>query len=823
MKILRTILLSVLPLTLAAVSVSCEKMPEEVPSSGEQMRFGAENATFTMTSETKASTGTSAVTALTSFKVKATQGAAGSETAVSGFENVTFSKYGETSDYTGGKTWPASNPNYNFYATNLSGNSPMTFAAGGTTIAAVNTQDVVCAYLPYGDVTYKSKNTLAFEHIFARVGSVTVVQETGYTVSAITVSITPKTGGTYDLRAGAGHTDATGWSAVTTGSATTIASAVGANSNDVWMVPGTYTITASWTASQTGGSSVSYSNKTQDVVITGGKINAITATLGGEMVFGVEVQEFTDNEIPLAFGLHQSSSGSLFSWAGGSETLTLGGYAGTWTVDYSTDGGVSYGSAPSGVTVTRTSSNNGVQVFSVNLAEATPASSGVALGTWPTDARYNTVIGSAGSPVDLSLLDIHGNVLPGGRTTANTYVVHAPGTYMLPLVYGNAITNGSANTGSYIAPAAGSDIVQHLHNAYDTEISSPYIETDVAANGKAVSSADLVWSERTGMISVNSALETHGGVKYLVFSVDAASINYGNAVVCVKDGSGDIVWSWLIWVTGDELWDETVEARVSPATREVHFLSEAIGTVPPTGTGNIYGEFDCIVRFRTAGNQELLYTITRNEARVYTSFNGNMQTPWYQFGRNVPHPRSNVTGYAGASDGNQVSMATAIKNPGVFYIRSASPYNWCSDNSSKFYNVWNMSQTAAGQNKAVVKSIFDPSPAGYTMPRRDDFKYFTTDGANHSGDGAHSYFNVVDRNGDSSITSADFVRGWYMKRTSTDSRGLYFPAAGTRSNGSGAVSNVGSNGYYWSSSPTSAGSGYYLYFNSGSLNPLNNR
>lgn len=804
-------------LALAAAFVSCNKeMSIEEPSSSE-IRFAAENASFTVEAQTKASTGTSEVTSLGSFKVAATTGAAGSETST--WNNVSFSGSG---DYTGGKTWPASNPSYNFYATNRSGDAPMTFNASGTTISATNTQDVVCAYLPSASVTYKAKNTLSFEHIFARISTVTVAQESGYTVSSVNIKITPKTGGTYNLRTGAGATDATGWSSLTTGEAVTIASTTGANSNDVWLVPGTYTITAGWVASQAGGSSVTYSGKTVDVVITRGKRNAITATLGGEMVFGVSVEEFDDNEVPLSFGLHQSSSGEHFSYAGGTENVTFSGYSGTWSVSYSTDGGSSYsGSAPSGVSVSRTSANQGEQVYAISLSAASPSSSGVTLNAaWPSDSRHTTPIGTPASPVDLSLLDIHGDVMAGGRTTANTYVVHAPGTYMIPLVYGNAITNGVANTQAYISPKSGSAIVANFKNAYDTNISSPYIETDVAANSKSVASASLTWADKANLISVNSALETHGGIKYLVFNIPSATIGYGNAVVSVKDNSGNVVWSWLVWVTGHELWDERIEARVTPSTSEVFFLSEGIGTVPPNGTGNIYSAFNCIVKFSTAGGQDLFYTISRDEARVYTSYSGATITPWYQFGRPTPHPSNAgaVEGTYTVSDGNQVSSGTMLQHPEMFFKRGASPYNWCSDNSSQFYNIWNNNQTSADQNVDVIKTVYDPCPAGYAMPRRNDFTYFTTDGGNHGTE--YNYFNVIDWNHDSTISSADFTYGWHMKRTASDNVGIYFPAAGYRSSGDGALYSVGGYGYWWSSCPYSAGGSRRLYFDSGNLYPL---
>ncbi len=53
---------------------------------------------------------------------------------------------------------------------------------------------------------------------------------------------------------------------------------------------------------------------------------------------------------------------------------------------------------------------------------------------------------------------------------------------------------------------------------------------------------------------------------------------------------------------------------------------------------------------------------------------------------------------------------------------------------------------------------------------------------------------------------------------------FYTPAAGYRNRESGALTNVGSNGYYWSSSSYAAGNinAGNLNFNSGNVYPLNN-
>lgn len=49
---------------------------------------------------------------------------------------------------------------------------------------------------------------------------------------------------------------------------------------------------------------------------------------------------------------------------------------------------------------------------------------------------------------------------------------------------------------------------------------------------------------------------------------------------------------------------------------------------------------------------------------------------------------------------------------------------------------------------------------------------------------------------------------------------ITFPAAGYRNCG-GAVSNVGTNGRYWSSTPDDSGNAWYLYFYSGGVNMSN--
>jgi len=282
MKTKAIIILSAL---LAPVPFSCSKENVQVSDNGQfkQIVFTAEGEGINVSAETK----TSAVTSLPSFNVNCVTGNLGST------EHSEFnSAFTGTGSYTGGKYWPSTNPSYKFYASNIA----ITPAATGPTVAASNSTDVVCAVC--SSPTYLSSNALTFNHIFARLGATTVTVQSGYSLSGFTLTITPNTGGTYNLFTGNGQTDGTGWSDLTAGSATTIATASGANTaTDIYLVPGNYNLTASYTLTKDA-YVITKTNVTRSVAITGGKINAISATLGGasatEITFTVSVTPWGD-------------------------------------------------------------------------------------------------------------------------------------------------------------------------------------------------------------------------------------------------------------------------------------------------------------------------------------------------------------------------------------------------------------------------------------------------------------------------------------------------------------------------------------------------
>ena len=259
--------------------------PESGQESG-KIQFVAGGPAVDYEVTTKATVNTATQLADNGFIANAVKGSAGSDVEV--WTNQAFTKVGDVWEQD--KWWPNDNQSYRFYAV-YPGSYTTTFAAGGPTIAATNANDILCAYK--GNATYKSVNTLAFEHIFARLCDVTVSPVSPYTISAITINITPKTGGTYNLYTGAGHSDGTGWTATTNGSATNIANTTpSTKSNDIYLVPGSYTLTATWTATKDNYTQT-FSNITKNVDLVGGMRNNITVSFTGngtEIQFGVSVE-----------------------------------------------------------------------------------------------------------------------------------------------------------------------------------------------------------------------------------------------------------------------------------------------------------------------------------------------------------------------------------------------------------------------------------------------------------------------------------------------------------------------------------------------------
>ena len=436
--------------------------------------------------------------------------------------------------------------------------------------------------------------------------------------------------------------------------------------------------------------------------------------------------------------------------------------------------------------------------------------------------------GTAAEPFDLSTV----NVATGetvASSSANCYVVQAPGYYKFPLVYGNTLKKGSYNQSANVSsksgtpgewrfddyrvyPALGEEEVStsierywadhltatnHPHSHYYIGYYRDHLDKPIVLGkpstinnlpnsvrydnfqhyiahrfaGKTLT-ARIVWTDAPGLVTDVAIAGTDTGA-YMTFQVPEENICQGNAMLAVLV-DGVIAWSWHIWVTDCDLTDRKT------GSNNYEFAPVNIGWCDPKDV-QLYPERKVYVRARQTdadGYASAPVLVTSKAGRII-SLGGN--SPYFQWGRKDPLQaaciRTMVTEEGTSvlpaekeyyyhadyseehvSAGEWVSLGTAIQHPHLFYVYSGpDPHggNWT---TSWIINLWNSLINGYGpaySDVAVLKTIYDPSPVGYSIPPR----------------GAYSGFN------DSSLlpgTDAEGTPGRYYGGT------IFLPEAGYR-------------------------------------------
>lgn len=221
--------------------------------------------------------------------------------------------------------------------------------------------------------------------------------------------------------------------------------------------------------------------------------------------------------------------------------------------------------------------------------------------------------------LDLSNVDVKGNALTNGQSTANCYVIHNPGTYRFPTIYGNAKKNGATNTKAYTSTKTGPNILTKFLKADGTEITKPEIE--------GIANACLIWQDTKDLIS-----EIKYENNYVSFAVKKETIHNGNAIIAVRNASNEILWSWHIWVTERDL--SSVEVT-NFQNKTYNFLPVNLGWC---GFGNEwYAPREVKTRLKQAGGKTADLTFQSNGEVLNSDYdlkNGN--NPYFQWGRKDP-------------------------------------------------------------------------------------------------------------------------------------------------------------------------------------------
>ena len=504
----------------------------------------------------------------------------------------------------------------------------------------------------------------------------------------------------------------------------------------------------------------------------GNKVIYNISLISEDVLIITEIETFDNNNSSKAFTV-TSTTGS--------------GTPEPWTTDYSTDNGVSWTSTcPSWLTSFPASGPGGITSHTATVSTYAGANAEDLI------LAAATVVGTQATPYDLST---RGNSTL--RNTANCYIINAPGYYQLPLVYGNAIKNGAPNPSAYTSSATSGAYLPVLLRHDDNPITDPYLYNQTVSSDVVPDNAVLVWQDASGLITnVNLTLDKHN----LTFDVAQATIAQGNAILAVRNSSNMILWSWHIWVT------PLVNAD-APATDDVinaanvafSFMQYNLGWCTIGSTPR-----SVMVRITQDGTSlSDTIVITQNPP---ISVNGGF-APYWQWGRKDPIPSS--TGYSQADNtlffgsgysfikgaSTNASIGTSIQNPNIVY--SAGSVDWCSTGGGGYFNMWSVHNIVNQLATTFVdKTVYDPSPVGFTVPAPCAWTGFST--ANQVG---------------------LFSAGWNLSLPNTKT--TFYPAAGIRNNGSGNLSSVNLGGYYWSAIPVSNAQSRTISFTEGGFTMSN--
>ena len=480
-------------------------------------------------------------------------------------------------------------------------------------------------------------------------------------------------------------------------------------------------------------------------------------------------------------------------------------------VGYSVDGGATYTpNKPAWMTALSKENGNGGTAADQGTATLTKDVTDL-LAKRNKELKTATALGSSSAPYDLSTKG--GSVV--NRSTANSYLISAPGHYRIPLVYGNAIENGATNANAYIShAAAGNSLV--LYNFQDHAghaIDDPWIEKTNGGANSGVDGAEVVWADAADL--VHSPSITHvGGEGFLDFEVTAADIQSGNAVVAVTKGSGaskTVLWSWHLWFAPKDALDKIKVTNHQNVN--YFFTKEALGWKPTQWSSSTYSSARTVkvkVEQAVANNgtkMDAVINITQNPGSVKKG-----ATTLYQFGRKDAFPGVATTdikqGSITENAGDNISITNNIQNPDKFYIHSSSAYT-----NYGYYNLWSADNTVTGDynvgnDNPGVKTVYDPSPVGFKMPTNNAFTGFTADGQNN---GTMN----VDGTDNSQTYQNNFGHNFWTSSSKTAT--INFPASGYRGSADGSLHYDG--GFYWSDVPSLTYYGCCLLFYSGTVSP----
>lgn len=350
--------------------------------------------------------------------------------------------------------------------------------------------------------------------------------------------------------------------------------------------------------------------------------------------------------------------------------------------------------------------------------------------------------------LELGLYDDSQAVWTYSKSVTNT--VSRKSLKLMPVVTLGGSVDGDIEGGEADLSANGTA------NSYIVSKSGTYKFSTVKGNSSksvgAVSSAEVLW-ETFGTEVTPNVGDLVKNVKYAdgTISFDTPSVfKEGNAVIAAKDASGNILWSWHIWLTDQPQGQVYYNNAGTMMDRNLGATSATPGDVGALG---------------------LLYQWGRKDPFLGSS----------SISRNPLAKSTGTWPSAVSSNSTKGTIGYATANPTTFIESNDSNYDWYYTGSSTTDNTRWTTSTA-------TKSIYDPCPSGWRVP-----------------DGGKNGIWSKALGSSSAFTDALLYdsanKGMNFSGKLGSDQTIWYPASGY-SNG-GSLGSVGNYGYYWYASPIS--------------------
>ena len=421
-------------------------------------------------------------------------------------------------------------------------------------------------------------------------------------------------------------------------------------------------------------------------------------------------------------------------------------------------------------------------------------------------ADFNNAMKTADPVTNYNLANATGGAAI--ENTANCYIISAPGTYRIPLVYGNAIKGGATNASAYTSSKTkvmGSEefVLQEFVDHNDHKITSPYI--NVQNSGDQATKAKVVWEDCQDIVTT-PAVTGSGADSYLTFTIDKNKLQNGNAVVAVTNAAGTVMWSWHLWFTPKS---SLKKIPFTSGGTTYNFMTDNLGWKYTKWTGGLKREVVVKIEQQAETGEKKTATITLKQApgnNVREGY-GNL----YQWGRKDPLPGTDnfypntapnigykfndgyvivgdqVADYTNPANVQRMEKRTiglSIREPGIMLPKvGGGKLSWT---NHQYINLWSADNDKMYESetpiKNGVKTIYDPSPVGFKVPDAYAFK-------------------------DLSKGVAVWENGYTLKVD--NDKDIYFQAGGYRDGNDGIIKGVGVGGYamYWASAALIHGTG----------------